>query len=178
MVGRGYAERVPKVLLIAAMLLIVFHPSRSHADGPPAPRAPRVELAGEWVLDRERSRGMEEVLAAQGIPKIARAVLTRAKIEQTNTVHGDAISIQVRFPLGTLMEQIAVDGQPRPASDRRGDFVLTAGWTDSDGLLITRVFEEFVVRETRTVETGLMVLRFEVDQGGRTLRAEETYRRP
>ncbi len=137
----------------------------------------RAELAGKWVVDQSRSENMEEFLSVQGVPKFVRVIMVRAKVEQTNTVAGDQVSIKLRFPIGTSTETITADGQRRPARDRRGDCALTAAWTGDDALLITRVFEDFVVRERRSIEDGLLVLRFEVDEGGRTVRAKEVYQR-
>ncbi|MEO0603910.1 MAG: hypothetical protein AAF211_20910 [Myxococcota bacterium] len=151
--------------------------STSEAQPAPEPVSPADSFVGNWQMDWTRSKGMEELMKAQGIPGFLVRLFSGARIQQAFTVSGLEWTVDKRLPIGKVQESWIIDGVARPMKSRRGNHELTATWTAPDELTVVRTFEDQVVTERyRVVDAGLEV-NVELNGKGETHAAIQRFRR-
>ena len=151
------------------MWLVTTWITAALAAAPGAPPPAVAALSGTWLVDWSSSTGVEDLLAAQGVPGFMRAIATRVRIRQEIAWADGRLQLRRHLPIGSVTEHLAVDGSWQELDSRLGDHrarvVIGEG-----GLVMERRFEDYTLTEAWSLDgTSLVSHRTLVHEDGRTL---------
>lgn len=129
------------------------------------------DLSGTWVLDAEASESMAPILAAQGVPWIARKVAE--DLDTPHAIQQDATSLTITFDnlAGSHVQVLRFDGQPHTTVNPAGlATTFASSWSDgqlrSEGPVLDGGEQVATLVEVRTLTADGDTLHLDVTLTG------------
>lgn len=123
-----------------------------------------IDLSGTWVLDKEASDSVDELLKSQGVSWAQRKVVAGLDVTQVISQSGDSVTVAVDTSKKDRTETLVADGVARQVtSDEGATATVTHSWQGS--ALVTR--SSGVDKQGRQAETTITRT---LEDGGGTLR--------